>query len=242
MSHTGTGHIRFVVVHDFHHQDAFCDPWMAALFHQVSQTPEVDFCFGLGDLADGGKRESLETMTRLAKSTGLPFYVTPGNHDLDLSPVDGWFEAVFPGQRNYTFTRNGWQFVVIDTTEGTRYEDVTIAGTTLAWLEATRPRLDAHAPTVLATHFPLASEVKFCPRNAQAVLDRLTGLNVRTIFSGHYHGRTSHWRGAIEFVTNVCVSRVRKNHDDSPTKGYWVVDGAPSGQLIRTFVPFAGVA
>ncbi|MCF7686976.1 MAG: metallophosphoesterase [Cephaloticoccus sp.] len=242
MSLVPAGRIRFVVLQDFHHRDERCDPWMEALFRQVAQTAGADFCFCLGDLADAGKRESLETMARLAKSSGLPLYFTPGNHDLDLSPVDGWFEAVFPGRRNYTFTIKGWQFVVIDTTEGAKYEEVMIARDTLNWLDETIPGLDHDAPTVVATHFPLASEVEFCPRNAQQVLDRLTGLNVRTIFSGHYHGRTSHWRGTIELVTNVCVSRVRKNHDDSPTKGYWVVDGTPAGQLTRTFVPFAGTA
>jgi predicted MPP superfamily phosphohydrolase len=241
MSLAPVGQIRFVVINDFHHADAACDPWMEALFRQVAKTEGADFCFGLGDLADDGQRESLETIDRLSKLSGLPFYVTPGNHDLHRSPVDGWFAEVFPGRRNYTFTKNGWQFVVVDTTEGIKYDGVMISPETLAWLDRKVPTFDQRAPTVLATHFPLASEVEFCPLNADQLLSRLAGLNLRGIFSGHFHGQTSNWRGGVELVTNACVSRVRRNHDGTTVKGYWVCDGTPRGQITRRFVPFAGI-
>ena len=241
MPPTSVGPIRFVVINDLHHADAACDPWMEALFRQVAKTERANFCFGLGDFADAGQRESIVTIDLLAKLSGLPFYVTPGNHDLELSPVDGWFAEVFPGRRNYTFTKNGWQFVVVDTTEGMKYDDVIISPKTLAWLEEKVPTLDQRAPTVLATHFPLASEVEFCPLNADQLLQRLTGLNLRGIFSGHFHGRTSNFRGGVELVTNTCVSRVRHNRDGTNVKGYWVCDGAPTGEITRQFVPFNGV-
>ena len=118
--------------------------------------------------------------------------------------------------------QNGWQFVVVDTTEGSIYEDTVIAPETLTWLDETLPTLDPHAPTVLATHFPLASEVEFCPGNADQLLDRFKGLNMRGVFSGHFHGQTAYTRDTYELVTNVCLARVRPNHDGSTNKGYWV--------------------
>lgn len=249
---TKPGRIRFVVTNDYHHEEPACDPWMEALFAQIAATEGADFCFGLGDLANSGKRASLEKIADLAGTLPMPFYPTPGNHDLDESPVDGFYAEIFPGRRNYTFTQNGWQFVVVDSSEGTKWHGMTIADDTLAWLDETMPTLDPTAPTVLATHFPMMPTlldsgspehgvVDLCPVNAEDLLARFVGYNLRGSFSGHFHGQTVNTRGVAELVTNVCVARVRSNHDGTDFKGYWVCDGEPDGTLTRTFVPWAGI-
>jgi len=232
--------IRFVVANDFHHRDAACDPWLEALFRQIAATPAAAFCLGLGDLADAGDHDSLRRMARLATAAGLPFHPTPGNHDLDQSPVDGFYAEVFPQRRNYTWSEAGWRFVLIDTTEGKKWDNVVISPATLAWLDANLPTLDPREPTVLATHFPLAAEVKMCPVNAEAVLARFLGFNLRGVFGGHFHGRTAFQRGDTRLMTNACVSRVRGNHDGTTEKGYWVCDGTATGILTTEFVPFDG--
>lgn len=235
------GRVRFVVTNDYHHEEAACDPWMRALFAQVAATEGAEFCFGLGDLANSGKLESLELIRDLSARIGMPFYPTPGNHDLDISPVGGFYEEVFPGRRNYTFTQNGWQFVVVDTTDGDKWKETMISEETLAWLDETMPTLDPEAPMVLATHFPMASEVLSCPINEESLLVKFLGHNLVSVFGGHYHAETEYRRGKTPLVTNVCVARVRDNHDGTNYKGYWVCDGSPDGTLERTFVPFAGV-
>lgn len=232
--------IRFVAANDFHHENPDCDPWMEKLFQQIATTPKASFCLGLGDLANTGKSECLQAMKRLSSHAGMPFHATPGNHDLDLSPVDGFYEQVFPNQRNYLIRHAGWQFVLIDSTEGNKWQEVNISKSTLAWLDTTLPTLDPLAPTVLATHFPLASEVRMCPLNADAVLARFIGHNLRAVFGGHYHARTSSPRGDIQLITNACVARVRDNHDKTPEKGYLVVDGDAHGRLTTSFVRFTG--
>lgn len=241
----GTPHrikpIRFVVVNDLHHAGEACDPWMSALFRQIGGTEGAVFCLGLGDLADAGKRESLQAIKRLSELAGMPFHTTPGNHDLDESPVDGFYAGVFPGQRNHLVRHGQWQIVLIDTTEGDKWRDVTISEATLAWLDEILPELDPRAPTVLGTHFPLAAEVRMCPLNAGSVLARFIGHNLRGVFGGHFHGRTSSPRGGIRLVTNACASRVRDNHDETPEKGYLVVDGDATGRLTTDFVRFVGV-
>lgn len=235
-----TGLIRFVAVNDFHHEDPDCDPWMEKLFRQIATTKDASFCLALGDLADSGKHESIDAIKRLSALAGMPFHPTPGNHDLDLSPVDGFYEEVFPNCRNHLVQKSGWQFVIIDTTEGDKWQDVTISKSTLDWLDETLPTLDPLAPTVLATHFPLASEIRMCPLNADAVLARFIGHNLRGVFGGHYHARTSAPRGEIQLITNACVARVRDNHDKTPEKGYLVVDGDAQGRLKTSFVQFTG--
>lgn len=233
--------IRFVVVNDTHHDDRDCDAWMEALFRQIARTENAVACLGLGDLANRGTLESLRAMRRLSEFSGMPFLPCPGNHDLDESPVSGHYESVFPGRRNHLWTHAGWQFVILDTTEGAKYENVTISRETLEWLDRTLPTLDPAAPLVLGTHFPLAAEVRMCPLNADAVLARFIGHNLRGVFGGHFHGRTASPRGEIRLSTCACVSRVRNNHDNTKEKGYLVVDGDANGRLNVEFVRFDGV-
>jgi hypothetical protein len=239
---SSAGSIRFVVTNDFHHESSENDAWMEAAFRQVAKTEGADFCLGLGDLANNGKLESLETMKRSAQLAHMPFYPAIGNHDLDDTGDAANYAAVFPDRFNYTFTQNGWQIVVIDTTDGVIWENSTISESTLAWLDATLPTLDPLAPTILATHFPLAAEVTFAPRNPEDVLTRFESLNLRGVFCGHYHANTVSPRGYSEIVTCAGLGCVRANHDGTEGKGYLVVDGSPEGELTRTFVPFAGPA
>lgn len=233
--------IRFVAANDFHHEEEACDPWMTALFQQISRTEKAAFCLGLGDLANTGKKESLLAMKRLSALANMPFYPSPGNHDNDLSPVEGWYSEIFPACRNHLVKLGGWQIVIIDSTEGKKFSGVSISETTMKWLDETLPTMDPRAPTVLATHFPLAAAVKMCPVNAEKVLERFAGLNLRGVFGGHFHGRTTNPHRDIHLVTNACVARVRNNHDGSPDKGYLVVDGDAAGNLRTEFVVFKGV-
>lgn len=232
--------LRFVAANDFHHENEACDPWMEKLFRQIATTENAAFCLGLGDLANSGKRTSLEAILRHSAQAGMPFFPTPGNHDLDQSPADGFYEQVFPGRRNYRIQKSGWEFLIIDTTEGNKYRDTTIARATLDWLDDTLPKIDPLAPLILATHFPLATEASYCPHNADAVLARFIGHNLRGVFGGHYHARTTSIRGAIALRTNACVARIRGNHDKSKEKGYLVVDGGADGTITTTFVEFKG--
>lgn len=236
--------LRFVVLNDFHHADeAACDPWFAALFRQVSAHGRLDCVLGLGDLADAGRPESLAAVRRLAaEGLAVPFYAVPGNHDNDVEQTTRLYAEAFPGQVNHVRRHRGWQIVLLDTTEGAKWQDVRIGDATLAWLDATLPTLDPAAPTILATHFPLAAAVRMCPVNAEAVLARFVDFDLRHVFGGHFHGRTEHTRGGATLVTNACVARVRGNHDGTTQKGYWLVaaDGtAPTG-LRRRFVAWEG--
>jgi 3',5'-cyclic AMP phosphodiesterase CpdA len=232
----------FVTANDFHHREPACDAWFAALFAQIAAHGQVEFCLGLGDLADKGRAESIAAVARLAADAGLRFHATPGNHDNDLEESTAIFDRVLPGQLNYTFEHRGWRFVAIDTTEGKHWGKTRVAPATLAWLDAELPRLDPLAPTVLFTHFPLANSTPLCPLNAEEVLVRFKDINLRLVLGGHHHGRTEVGRGAYTLVTNACCSRVAGNHDGTTAKGYWLCRTQPSGAVEREFVEFRGPA
>lgn len=236
---TRAGEFVFVVANDFHHHEPACDAWFEKLFRQIGAHRGVELCFGLGDLAHRGTRESFLAIRRLSALAGVPFHVTPGNHDCDVTKDTSLFSEVFPNSLNYAFTHRGWQFVVIDSTTGTAYKETRVTDVSLAWLDRQLADLDRSAPTVLLTHFPLAAAAKYCVANAEEVLARFTSLNLRATLSGHFHSRTRFERGVAELVTNVCCSRVAGNHDGTTEKGYWLCHAQSDGRLVREFVAFS---
>ena len=230
----------FAVANDFHHDGPACDPWFERLFESIGRHPGLEFCVGLGDLSHQGQPESLEAIRRLSRCAGVPFYPVPGNHDNDLDGTMRRYAAVFPGRINYSWTQAGWQFVALDTTDGAKWKETHIAEATLAWVEEELARLDPRKPTVIFTHFPLGAGVRMRPLNADELLARFAGFNVRAAFCGHFHGRSAVRRGDCDLVTNVCCSRVAANHDESIDKGYWLCAARADGTLTRALVTFAG--
>jgi hypothetical protein len=75
------------------------------------------------------------------------------------------------------------------------------------------------------------------PLNADDLLERCYGLNLQAVFCGHFHGFTERpFRHSI-ITTDRCCARVRKNHDGSPEKG-WFVCQAINGEIKRSFIEF----
>lgn len=236
------GEFAFVAANDFHHFEPACDGWFARLFRQMGGHGDVAFVLGLGDLAHKGQPESIAAVARLAREAGLRFHATPGNHDNDLEETTALFARTLPGQLNYRFSHRGWEFVVIDSTDGKKWKDVRVGAAALSWLDRELPAIDPQRPLVLATHFPLAAAAPLCAANAEDVLARFAGHNLRLVLGGHHHGRTEATRGAYQLVTNACCSRVAANHDGTTAKGYWLCRARSDGAVTREFVEFAGPA
>ncbi|HTE20927.1 MAG TPA: metallophosphoesterase [Armatimonadota bacterium] len=238
---TEPGELFFLVVNDIHYRDARCGPWLESAVGQMATHPErPEVCLFLGDLADEGEREQLEAGRRILDKLGLPVYPVIGNHDYAPNDDRTAYEALFPNRLNYHFEHLGWQFVGIDTTDGTRYEDIAIPTETLRWLDEVLPRLDPERPTVVFTHFPLGPGVRHRPRNADEILKRLEGRNIVAIFGGHFHGFTERHVSGMTLTTNSCLSHSRHNHDETIDKGY-VLCHAKDGRVhrIRVTVPTA---
>ncbi|MBE2212540.1 MAG: metallophosphoesterase [Opitutaceae bacterium] len=232
------GAFRFLVVNDLHHAEPACDPFFEALVAQMRGHADIAFCLIVGDLADKGRPESHAAIKRIFAGLGVPVHTVPGNHDNDVAGDTSGYAAVFPGALNYQFTHRGWQFIGLDSTEGYAWGDTHISEATLAFLDATVPKLDRKAPTAVFTHFPLADGVRLRPVNAGEVLRRLDPLNLRVAFCGHFHSRTLKAYGAGLLTTNVCCARVRTNHDGTRPEGYLVCTAYPDGRLVQEFVEF----
>lgn len=232
---TQTKPFRFIAINDLHVIDEKCQPWFDRVVKSIkNQTPAVDFVLMVGDLTDDGTAKQLDRAKSILTSIGVPYHAVPGNHDYQKPADRKVYDEIFPKQLNYHFNHNGWQFIALDTTEGTKYENVSASKTTLNWLDDTLPKLDHSKPTVLFTHFPLGEGVKMRLTNADAILDRLKPFALQAAFNGHYHALTEKKVASTIITTNRCCSFARNNHDGSKEKGYFVLE-AKDGQLTRSF-------
>ena len=223
-------------MNDLHYFDEKCAPFFRNVVAKMRESaPDAAFCLLAGDLADGGKAEQFTPLREIFTGLGVPLHPVLGNHDFNLDGDRSAYDAAFPEKLNYFFQHSGWQFIGLDTTQGTDFDETKISDTTLAWLDATLPKLDAAAPTVAFTHFPLGKDVTYRPLNADAVLARLTKLNLRATFSGHWHGLNEQRLAAAELIVNRCCARVRGNRDGSPLKGWWVCHATPDGTITHKF-------
>jgi predicted MPP superfamily phosphohydrolase len=230
------GAFTFISVNDLHYREAACGPWFERVFAAMKQSaPRAEFCLACGDLADDGEPEQMAGARAALKLLEMPIHAVPGNHDY-LSDADRQaYDENFPGQSNYRFEHRGWQFIGLDSSEGTKWKDTHLPAATFAWLDAELPKLDRRQPTIVFTHFPLGAGVTYRPLDADEILKRFDGFNVQAVFSGHWHGFTERLAGATTLTTDRCCSRVRGNHDGTKEKG-WFVCEAKAGKVTRKFV------
>ena len=231
----------FIAVNDLHFSDEECAPFFRNVVARMRESaPKAAFCLMAGDIADGGTAAQYAPLREIFAGLGVPVQAVPGNHDYVTDLDRAAYDAAFPGKLNYVFQERGWQFIGLDSTQGTDYDRTRISEATLSWLDGTLPKLDDAVPTVAFTHFPLAAGVIYRPLNADDVLAALRKLNLRATFSGHWHGLNEQRLDRADLVVNRCCARIRGNRDGSPLKGWWVCHAAPEGTLTRRFVALAG--
>jgi len=227
---------RFVVINDAHFQSPECPAWFDRVSASIRTQPgHPELCLMVGDLAEHGTAAELGAMRDVLRSLDMPAHAVIGNHDYvsdtDRSPWD----ALYPRSLNYHFDHRGWQFIGLDSTEGTGYRNTRVQATTLQWLDNNLCRLDPARPTVVFTHFPLGALVPMRPLNADAVLERFLDFNLVAVFNGHFHGFTERASGRTTLTTNRCCAISRSNHDGTPEKGYFLCTADPAG-IRREFV------
>lgn len=230
------GEFHFIAVNDLHSLDKKCIPWFEKVIKQMKDHSEkIDFILISGDQANDGKVEQQAAIRDLFKTLDKPFYTTVGNHDWASMTDRKGYDEIFPDRLNYQFEHQSWQFVALDTSEGTKSTGTKIQPHTIKYLDDTLPKLDKKRPTVVFTHFPLGEKVNMRPTNADDVLKRFQDFNLKAIYSGHFHGFTEKKSGEAILTTNKCCAFARGNHDGTKEKGYFLCK-AKDDKIERTFV------
>jgi 3',5'-cyclic AMP phosphodiesterase CpdA len=232
---TDSGNFRFIVINDTHYMSDECGGFLDRVVQQMRWHRGVDFCLHVGDLVEKGQRDHLAAVRDIFQGLRVPVYTVPGNHDFIANTDRAAYDDLFAGRRNYSFEHRGWQFVGLDSTQGTAYEKTKIQSPTLRWADDNITKLDGSKPTVVFTHFPLGDKVRYRPQNADALLDKFRPLNLRSVFNGHFHGFTQREFAHAPVTTNRCCALKRSNHDKTKEKGYFLCT-AKDGEITREFI------
>lgn len=237
-----SGEFRFIALNDLHCEDQACGEWLQSrVVRQIKATKEpIDFCLVLGDLVEKGTPAELTLVRDVLKEIGLPAHVVPGNHDYATDNERKSYDECFPHSLNYRFDHKGWQFIALDTTHGTQYDNISVQPGTLQWIDGQTPKMSKSKPTIAFTHFPLGEKVRYRPKNAEDVLERFVDHNLKLVLSGHFHGQTERQSRYTTLTTSPCCALKRKNHDNTPQKGYHVYH-VKDGSIKRQFVEVSTV-
>jgi len=230
------GSFTFAALNDMHFLSPRCPEWFARVSESIrSQKPRPEFCLAVGDFGEKGAQSELGPMRDVFQDLPMDYYAVIGNHDYSTDTDRSVWEKLFPQRINYQFRHRDWQFIGLDSTQGTKYEKTNIPSDTLNWLDSNLPRLDRTRPTVLFTHFPLGAGVMMRPLNADELLARFKDFNLVAVLNGHFHGYTEKVINHATVTTNRCCSISRDNHDNSREKGYFLCT-AKDGSIQRQFI------
>jgi hypothetical protein len=230
-----SGAFDFFIINDLHVIDQEDGPWLEKIVASMkAQKAKPEFCIIAGDLVDDGTPAQFALVNDAFKALGVPIYTVPGNHDYTKAQKRDAYEEARPRSLNYTFEHAGWQFVGLDSTDGTKAK-CAILKPTLDYVDQTLPKLDKSKPTLLFTHFPQGPKVTNRSTNADALLDRFKPYNLRAVFGGHYHAYTETAVREIPIKTNKCCSLKKTNHDGTKEKGYFLCS-ARDGVVTPKFV------
>ena len=230
---------KFIVVNDTHYMSEECGVYLTGLVKQMN-AEQPAFVLHAGDVTDLGEPAHFKAARHIFKGLDCGFHPVMGNHDWLTATDRKAYLSTFPLKLNYSFRHAGWQFVGLDTTEGQKFEKTIIAPATFEQLDDILSRLNRDQPTILFTHFPLCENVKMRPLNAEDLLAKFKGWDLRAVFNGHYHAFTECQRDNAPITTNRCCALKRNNHDGTKEKGYFVCEVA-DGKLSRRFVEYLGV-
>ncbi|MDO8429082.1 MAG: metallophosphoesterase [Candidatus Daviesbacteria bacterium] len=183
---------RFAVVADSHNDNE-------GLARALSMAVEsgTKFVIGVGDYTDVGSKDEFERAKKVFKQSGLPYYLTAGDHDLwasrseKLDPTT-FFSQAF-GSPYQSFTDNNVRFIILNNADNDfGFDDIQ-----LAWLDSELANsLEEKRAVFVFVHEPFyhpSSDHIMGKTNsglrdqAQMVVQKLQSSGVDEVFSGDVH-------------------------------------------------------
>lgn len=199
-----TENVRFVQITDIHITNSSTVRTFVEDLDEInSLDPEPAFILATGDLVNDGKRLSeYENYVRAAKTSRLPIFNLPGNHDAITEESMANYRR-FLGPDHYSFNMGGCHFVVVNCMA---FDDAQ-----KAWIAKDLAAAPKGSRRVFAMHY--------LPTQGQ--MDYFSSVGAAVVLSGHWHGdRAREHRGVLDLNTPP----LRFGGIDRTARGFRIVD------------------
>ena len=169
----------------------------------------VDFTVQLGDLVDS-RPKSLMQIQPVLGLFEAPMINVVGNHDDDTFGRKHYVEALAMPGAYYTFTRTGWRFIVLDSTEGDRHRR-TVGDEQVQWLKGVLA--GSSRPIIVFSHHPLFSlSPDHNVRNNLQLHKLFVESGVVAHMSGHFHVGGYTVQDGIHYLTLHGMAETKRNN------------------------------
>lgn len=175
-----------------------------------------DFLLTVGDQIEGYTRDTLvlkrqwDEYKAIIANLSMPFYVTPGNHDITVDEAQPLYER-YIGKPYYSFDYDKLHFIVLDVSRCEQAES--LSAEQLAWLEKDLAKARKAQWTFVFYHKPFWYDQAFAgkPDTLHALFRR---YGVDAVFSGHDH---EYYSGVLDGIRYTAVGTSGGNMAPGPT-------------------------
>ncbi|MBE9666157.1 outer membrane protein assembly factor BamB family protein [Mucilaginibacter boryungensis] len=149
----------------------------------INANPDIQFAVISGDITEFGADEELRTAKNILDSLNKPWYIVPGNHDMNWSENGGnSFKKIF-GSETFATKQHGYLFIGINCGPNMRMSPGQVPRENLVWLDSVLKATPKETPIIFVNHYPQDSSLN----NWYEIVDRLKTHNIQLVICGHGH-------------------------------------------------------
>lgn len=187
---TETPNFKIALIADTHNYYEELDD----MIDTINSRGPFSFVIVAGDITNLGLLEEYDNSRRFLNKLKYPYLVAVGNHDL-LANGDPIYKKMF-GQRDFSFTYKGIQFIIFD---NNNWENSGTVPDT-AWVEARLSESNA-SERILIAHVPPNDRERFTDDQIQRWQDLVDLHNIHYFFTGHNHTPKESTFGSATHIT-----------------------------------------
>ncbi len=174
---------KFVHLTDTHIGNETAAEDLSRTVKDINANPELQFVLVSGDITEFGTDEELKLAKSILDGLNKPYYIIPGNHDMNWSESGGnSFKTVF-GSETFAFKHNGYLFLGTNCGPNMRMSPGQVPRENLVWLDSVLKATPKQMPLIFVNHYPQDSSLN----NWFEVTNRLKTHNIQLILCGHGH-------------------------------------------------------
>lgn len=174
--------IRFAFLTDMHFAEGNeSAEQMREIISEINSS-ELEFVIINGDISNQGSDSELQFAYELFDDLQIPYYIVPGNHEMNWSENAGkTFNSIF-GDDKFSFVKDNFLFTGINSGPFMRMGDGHIKNEDIQWIENT---LTEHSEkkVIFFAHYPLAEGLDRYPE----ITGLLKEYDIQMAFCGHGH-------------------------------------------------------